>query len=661
MISALTTVGFLNVCSLRGKVAEVTDLMSSRGVEVFGLAASWLKPSIPDGELAINNYNLFRKDRVHRHCGSVCVYCHKLPSVRRRKDLESDMFEIIWLGIGSSHASIRIGCGYRPPNMTQAYWNLFEAKVEGAYFGTHASTILIGDFNADIRFHQATCAVLLHNLITRLCDISDHNAIITRLLTLRSRQHPTPPRLCRKLYNWEAFKDDMRTSFTVSLDQDVDNMVNIFTNSIISELDKHAPLVARRSTKIRHPCPRLTKELVDSVRERNRLHRCLMLDRMNDVLCQEHRNAPARARHMDRRLRNSYFLSQCNTFDQRKRWLVMNTVTGWLSKHQEPKASMVDLNRQLGNVVSDASRPTTFLCPEGPAHEHGLSSFHLVTIDDVQKCLCSVEPTKAVGSDMIPGLVLKSCASVVAEPLTHVFNASLTAGCVSTAFKLYNVSSLYKSGYVMMAKKLQTSVSSSHCFPILEYFVWQQVTDYLTEHKLFPESQFAYRRQHSTEDAVVLAINRWLIAKAERKYTGVVMMVMSKAFDRVQHARLVSVLFIVGSSGRVLLWFSSYLSDRSQCVQIGDTISASTICPGCVSQGSVRSGPLLFFLYTSEIASVLPTSLVHQEFADDIIIDCSDRDPTFVCSELTITLTRLADWLDEMGLLLNATKTQVMP
>ena len=61
VISALTAVGFLNVCSLRGKVAEVTDFMSSRGVEVFGLAETWLKPSIPDGELAINNYNLFSK------------------------------------------------------------------------------------------------------------------------------------------------------------------------------------------------------------------------------------------------------------------------------------------------------------------------------------------------------------------------------------------------------------------------------------------------------------------------------------------------------------------------------------------------------------------------------------------------------------------------
>ena len=42
------------------------------------------------------------------------------------------------------------------------------------------------------------------------------------------------------------------------------------------------------------------------------------------------------------------------------------------------------------------------------------------------------------------------------------------------------------------------------------------------------------------------------MAKAERKYTGVVMVGMSKAFDRVQHARMVSVLFRLGVSGLVL-------------------------------------------------------------------------------------------------------------
>ena len=88
------------------------------------------------------------------------------------------------------------------------------------------------------------------NCETIYCDISALNAILARLLTPSSRQQPTPPQLCRKSYrvNWEAFKDNLRTCFTVSLDQDVDNTVNFFTISIISVLDQHAPLVVRRNS-----------------------------------------------------------------------------------------------------------------------------------------------------------------------------------------------------------------------------------------------------------------------------------------------------------------------------------------------------------------------------------------------------------------------------
>ena len=111
MTSALTTIGFLNVCSLRGKVREVADFLSSLGVDVFGLAETWLKPSISEGELEVSHYNLFRKDRLHRHGGGVCVYCHESLSVRRRTDLESDALEIMWLDIGNSRTCIRIGCG----------------------------------------------------------------------------------------------------------------------------------------------------------------------------------------------------------------------------------------------------------------------------------------------------------------------------------------------------------------------------------------------------------------------------------------------------------------------------------------------------------------------------------------------------------------------
>ena len=96
--------------------------MSSRGTTVFGIAETWLKPSISDGELAIHHYNSLQKDRLHRHGGGLYVYYHESLGVQRRIDLESDNLEILWLDVGGSSSCVRVSCGYRPPPMPQTEW-----------------------------------------------------------------------------------------------------------------------------------------------------------------------------------------------------------------------------------------------------------------------------------------------------------------------------------------------------------------------------------------------------------------------------------------------------------------------------------------------------------------------------------------------------------
>ena len=196
---------------------------------------------------------------------------------------------------------------------------------------------------------------------------------------------------------------------------------------------------------------------------------------------------------------------------------------------------------------------------------------------------------------------------------------------------------------------------------LLERVVKEQVDDYLSKHtcSLLPVTQFAYRPNHSTEDALVLAVNRWQEAKFHRKTTGLIMVDMSKAFDRARHDTLVAKLHSLGIHGNGLAWFCSYLSSRRQRAKVGRTISAETVCSRGVPQGSVL-GPLLFVLYTCGIGKVLPSGIRHQEFADDIIIDYSHPDPERVAQILSQGVTVLANWLDALGLLLNSKKTQVM-
>ena len=149
------------------------------------------------------------------------------------------------------------------------------------------------------------------------------------------------------------------------------------------------------------------------------------------------------------------------------------------------------------------------------------------------------------------------------------------------------------------------------------------------------------------------------MAKHARKFTAVIMVDMSKAFDRVQHQRLLSVLHQHGLGGSALQWFASYLSNRQQKIRVGDSLSAPVACSRGVPQGSVL-GPLLFILYTSQLSKVLPPAICHQEFVDDIVLDYSHHDPQVVGTTLSTAISELADWLQDIGLVLNSAKTQVM-
>ena len=444
-LSSPLTVSFINVCSLRRKVAEVSQFVSSRGIHVLGVAETWLNDTICDGEIAIPHFQLFRRDRDH-HGGGVAFYCHESLHVHRRRDLENANLELIWIEIQAPGSKSILGCGYRPPSQTMDYWVSFANCVERVLEGPQASTILVGDFNVDMSdpsHHQTLHLKSLLSLLgltnlvqapTRVTsmsskvidlllsscplsgkceviplDISDHFAILARLPAFANFSHRKgSTRISRPIHriNWAAFNEDLQQELdTLSAswhtDSDIDLMVKDWYASIFCVLNAHAPL-REVSCKVRRPCPWLTDELVDLVRNRNKLHRMLMKDQQNDVLRAEHKQARSAARKLDRRLKSLYFKKKCETSDQRKLWEVMNTVTGRSRTTQDPKASIDALSTVFGTVVTDPTRPHNLPLFSGPCDKHSLSSFADVSLCEVEALLASVDAHKAMGSDELP-------------------------------------------------------------------------------------------------------------------------------------------------------------------------------------------------------------------------------------------------------------------
>ena len=300
-----------------------------------------------------------------------------------------------------------------------------------------------------------------------------------------------------------------------------------------------------------------------------------MRDQGNARLREEHKSARSVGRKLDRKLRNQYFTTQCQTTNQRKLWrvLVLNTVTSRRKKSQIPQAPLPELSRVLGGVVNDPTRPPHLQLPLGPSLQSSLNVFQPVTVTDVESCLKSVDASKATGSDGIPGFLLKQHASVLAPNLTSIINLSLRTGQVPPTFKVSHVSPLFKSGDPTLPQNYRPVSLLPIISRILETMVKRQLTAYLETHKLLPDSQFAYRKQHSTEDALVLAVNRWSTARCKREFTGTVFVDMSKAFVRVKHERLVTVLFSLGIAGTAFEWFTDCLSGRFQSSRVSKSLT----------------------------------------------------------------------------------------
>ena len=130
---------------------------------------------------------------------------------------------------------------------------------------------------------------------------------------------------------------------------------------------------------------------------------------------------------------------------------------------------------------------------------------------------------------------------------------------------------------------------------------------------------------------------------------------LSKGFDVINRDILLFKLKKYGISPSSLNWFTSYLSDRKQFVQVNKINSELASVNMGVPQGTVL-GPILYLIYTNDLDTVCDKAFTIS-YADDTSFGCHAKTADELQLKMNVSLSQISTWFKTNRLIINASKS----
>ena len=544
-----------------------------------------------------------------------------------------------------ANAPLTVICCYRPPSaLTQSLGNLTD--LISKY--THTELLLLGDLNWDWKSDKSTgfkqqcdslnltqiipsstrpdsdtlIDIILTNAVHKYVsvgvfanDLSDHCAIAC----IRSTKMPktnglTIIRRCFKHFSEQAFLHDLALLdwSHISLIPSVDESFSYFLNLFSSVANKHAPLKKIRIKNRTNPW--FSRDLADLIHERNKKWALARRTQSsNDWLC--FRILRNKCSALTKKLKREHYLALTSDVSSNHSnfWKAVKSLQQRGAAGPPPKLrvgnSVISDQKEMSNAFNDhfkmaghifdvqnatSSHPGAEEDASSPVNPNVHASFNFSPIlsSDVLLALTALDPKKSPGPDGLDPYLLKIAASIIANPLTDIFNLSLLSQTIPVEWKQAFVSPLLKAGDPLEVNNYRPISNLSALSKILEAQVSAQLKHFLEDHDILNSMQSGFRSKHSTVTACLTVLDDIKAAWGKNLVCTALFIDLSKAFDTVDFSILLKVLSNTGLGENEIGWFKSYLIGRTQCVKLGEIVSN----PATMEKG-VPQGSILFFFF----------------------------------------------------------------
>ncbi|KAK3087255.1 hypothetical protein FSP39_003689 [Pinctada imbricata] len=691
---------YLNINSIRYKYDSIKDVLQRNIIDLLFLSETKIDDSFVDAQFLVDNYSLWRADR-NAHGGGIAAYLRSDIAGDRKKGLEFQHIESIGIEINCNDQKWFIAGLYKPPSMPDSTFTNDFLQTVDKITTKYDNFMFLGDLNFDILDESKNAPILnmndvfdLTNLIKKptcftsigkpslvdviltnrpsfckktanfTCGLSDVHNCIACLVDANMNNVEPKWQKCRsfKNFNHENFLADLQGIDFEKIEQteNVSMAYQDFSAQLLDVVNKHAPFKNRKIKQ--NQAPYFNSELRKAIYKKKMLHNKYQKF-PNSINWENYRVQRNYVNKVKRKSMNDYFIEHCSGGPKSKDF--WPTISPFISKkgnthqkdtelcenetlitHQQEICNI--FNDFFVNVAKDIGISETEINEDHPSIEAIAKNndnempFHFqpVTTDFVHKQIAKINIWKATGIDTISPKILKLAEPVVLNPLTTLINKSLERSTFPNELKTAQVVPIHKKNSILEKGNYRPVSVLPTISKLFERAIHCQISEYFD--KIFNPFLAAFRTGYGCQTTLLKVIEDWKKSLDENKYIAAILMDLSKAFDCLPHDLLLLKMKTYGLSSQALDLIKSYLSDRQQCVKLGNFRSQFEQIYKGVPQGSIL-GPVLFNIFLNDIFMFVGKSKLYN-YADDNTLSASDQNPDNVISALTHDSKNLINW-----------------